>query len=60
MKGQRTLKFVIAMALVSAFAIIGLLLANGPLDWLLLVLAALPLGVGLWRLRAESRSRRKH
>ena len=59
MKGQNILKLVIAMALVSAGGIIGLLLASGPTDWLLLLLAALPLGVGLWRWRAES-GRRIH
>jgi hypothetical protein len=49
-----TLKLFMAIALVSAFGIIALLLADGVLDWLLLVLAALPVGVGRWRWRAES------
>ena len=54
MKGRHTLRLVTAMALVSAAGIIGLLLAGDVLDWLLLILAALPLGVGLWCWRAES------
>lgn len=58
MKGRNTLKLVIAMAIVSACAIVGLLLASGPLDGLLLVLAALPLGMGVWRWRAEAANRR--
>ena len=57
MKGRNALKLVIVMALVSAGGIIGLLLAGDVLDWALLVLAALPLGVGLWRWRAEASGR---
>lgn len=58
MKGRHTLKLVIAMAVVSACGIIGLLLAEGALDWLLLVLAALPLAVGAWRVRGQQRPAR--
>jgi len=54
MKGRHTLKGVVALALVGAGGIIGLLLTEGALDWLLLVLAALPLIVGFWRWRVES------
>ncbi|RNF84441.1 hypothetical protein [Montanilutibacter psychrotolerans] len=54
MKGRHTLKVVVVMALVSAVGIMGLLLVDGALDWLLLVLAALPLVVGLWCWRKES------
>ena len=57
MKGRHTLKLVVVMAIVSACGIIGLLLAN-ELDALLLVLAALPLGIGVWRWRVESARKR--
>jgi hypothetical protein len=48
MKDRHTLSGVIVLALISAAAILGLLLADGVADWILLVLAALPLLVGLW------------
>ena len=56
MKGRHTLKAVLVMAILSACGIVGLLLCDGTLDWVLLALAALPLGIGLWRWRAHSRS----
>lgn len=60
MKGARTLRLVLALALVSAFGIVGLLLAvNARFDGLLLPMAALPLVVGLWCWRKESRGGRR-
>lgn len=56
MKGRHTLKFVVAMALVSACAILGLLLVGGAWDAVLLGLAASPLVVGAWRWWAEARA----
>ncbi|RPE79811.1 hypothetical protein [Vulcaniibacterium tengchongense] len=56
MKGRDALKAVIVLALASACGIVGLLLADGAWDALLLVLAASPLAVGLWRWRAEARA----
>lgn len=56
MKGARTLKLVLALALVSACGIVGLLLTvDARFDWMLLAMAALPLGVGLWCWRKETR-----
>ena len=57
MRGRHTLKLVVVMAIISACGIIGLLLAS-ELDGLLLLLAALPLGLGIWRWRAESAKNR--
>jgi thiamine transporter ThiT len=54
MTGRRALRAVIALAIVSALAIVALLLTEGALDWLLLCFAALPLLVGCWRWRAEA------
>jgi hypothetical protein len=56
MKGRHTLKLVTVLALVSAGAIIGLLLAGGSWDAVLLVLAASPLAVGAWRWWVEART----
>lgn len=54
MSGRRTLARVVALALLSAGAIIGMLLVDGGvLDHLLLVVAALPLLYGFRRWRAE-------
>lgn len=58
MKGRNTLTAVIVLALISATAIIGLLLADGVMDGVLLVLAALPLLVGGWCWRAQSAAAR--
>lgn len=55
MSGRNTLKLVVAMALVSACGIVGLLLAvDARFDGPLLALAALPLLVGAWRWRAQA------
>lgn len=60
MNGRRTLTLVVALALLSAGAIIAMLLVDGgALDRLLLVVAALPLAYGFWRWRAERRSTRQ-
>ena len=56
MKGRHALKIVLALALASAGGIIGLLLANGAADWGLMALAALPLVVGLWCVRAQNKA----
>lgn len=59
MKGRHTLIGVIVLALISAAAIIGLLLTEGALlDAVLLVLAALPLLVGGWCWRTQAVSAR--
>lgn len=58
MKGRHTLTGVIVLALISAAAIIGLLLADGVFDGILLVLAALPLLVGLWCWRTQAAAAR--
>lgn len=55
MKGRSTLRAVLALAMISACGIVGLLLADGALDWSLLVLASLPLLVGFGCWRAEAR-----
>ncbi|HET8880741.1 MAG TPA: hypothetical protein VFM56_01075 [Solimonas sp.] len=57
MSGRRTLLLVVALALLCAGAIIGMLLVDGgALDRLLFVVAALPLAYGFWRWRAERRT----
>ena len=58
MKGRHTLKLVLALSLVSAGGIVGLLLADGVADGFLMALAALPLAVGFWSLRAQAREGR--
>jgi hypothetical protein len=60
MSGRRTLLLVVALALLSACAIIGMLLVDGgAFDRLLFVVAALPLAYGFWRWRAERGSTRQ-
>jgi membrane protein implicated in regulation of membrane protease activity len=57
MNGRRTLLLVVALALLSAGAIIAMLLVDGgAFDRLLFVVAALPLAYGFWRWRAERRT----
>lgn len=58
MKGRNALKLVIALAVVCAAGIIGMLLVEGAVETLLLALAALPLAVGLWCWWNESRGQR--
>jgi hypothetical protein len=48
MTGQKTLRLVLLMALLSIAGIIGMLLVDSALDWLGFALAALPLAVGAW------------
>lgn len=60
MKGRDALRLVLLLAVVSAAGIIGLLLADGGMDLVLMFLAALPLGVGLWCWRVEARKARSN
>lgn len=55
MRGRRTLVIVVLLALLSMGGIVGLLLAEGGWDVVFFGVAALPLGVGAWRLRRASR-----
>ncbi|MFT4047734.1 MAG: hypothetical protein QM661_13720 [Solimonas sp.] len=58
MNGRRTLWLVVALALLSAGAIIGMLLVENPAgDALLFVAAALPLLAGAWCWRRQQRPR---
>lgn len=53
MMGQKTLRLVLVMALLSIAGIIGMLLVDSGWDWAFFALTALPLAVGGWRYVAE-------
>lgn len=53
MMGQKTLRLVLVMALLSIAGIIGMLLVDSGWDWAFFALTALPLAVGGWRYVVE-------
>lgn len=55
--GRRTMRRVVALALLAMAGIIGMLLVENAWDWLFLAMAALPLGVGAWCWRAQRRAK---
>ncbi len=55
--GRRTMRLVVALALLAMAGIIGMLLVESAWDWLFLALAALPLGVGAWCWRTQRRTK---
>lgn len=55
MKLWAGLSLIVLMALVSMAALVGMLVFDGMWDTLLLVIALIPLVVGLWRFRVVNR-----